>query len=260
MLRFCPVIGVKQRMEYEEITAHPPNSKAQTVHIPQSSRRRKGAVVITYCVHHKLIQSNRTGVSTFGARRPPSRSCIHGMRSSSLCPVPKLTNNQTLEGHMSPITALDFSEPYGTLVTAAQNDSQPRVWDLFSGEEIGRLRGHTGAVRCLQVEDHVCLTGAADGNVKLWDLRRVEEGEDVWDEIGSLGGVTEEESSRGDASEDGELVDVGSPGEKASVSERDISGPCARTLEGHSRAVTALYFEDECLVGGCFSSTRWIER
>ena len=50
---------------------------------------------------------------------------------------------QTLDGHTSPITALDFSEPYGTLVSASQEDSQPYVWDLFSGSEIGRLRAAT---------------------------------------------------------------------------------------------------------------------
>jgi division protein 1 len=86
---------------------------------------------------------------------------------------------QTLESHTTPISTLDFSEPYGTLVSASQEDAQPRVWDLLTGDEIGRLRGHVGSVHCLQVEDHVCLTGGEDGNVRLWDLRRVDD-EDVW--------------------------------------------------------------------------------
>lgn len=38
----------------------------------------------------------------------------------------------------------------------------------------------------------------------------------------------------------------GEEGEAAAPKE----GACARVLEGHSRAVTALYFEDECLVSG----------
>src|ERR1700675_2368327 len=86
---------------------------------------------------------------------------------------------QTLDSHSTPVTALDFSEPYGTLVSASQDDCQPRVWDLFSGSEIGRLKGHSGTVKCVQVEDHVCLTGGDDGNVRLWDLRRVGE-DDEW--------------------------------------------------------------------------------
>ena len=78
---------------------------------------------------------------------------------------------QSLESHTTPITALDFSEPYGTLVTASQDDTQLRVWDLLTGEEIGRLRGHRGTVKCIQVEDHICLTGSEDGTVRVWDLK-----------------------------------------------------------------------------------------
>lgn len=159
-------------------------------------------------------------------------------------------SDQTLDSHTTPITALDFSEPYGTLVSASQEDAQPRVWDLFSGTEIGRLRGHSGTVKCIQVEDHVCLTGGEDGNVRLWDLRRVDE-DDGWGEgeLVSLSDVAEEDedereaelSDRPNGIRESETASV-----SGSMSEKD--GPCARVLEGHSKAVTALYFEDECLV------------
>jgi len=148
-----------------------------------------------------------------------------------------------LDSHTTPISALDFSEPYGTLVSASQEDAQPRVWDLLSGEEIGRLRGHIGAVHCLQVEDHVCLTGGADGNVRLWDLRRVDD-DDTWGEgeMIHLGDVAEEDEEMG---EFGELANgIRSSGKHSHEKE----GACVRLLEGHTRAVTALYFEDECLV------------
>ncbi len=158
-----------------------------------------------------------------------------------------------MQGHTSPITALDFSEPYGTLVTASQEDSQPRVWDLLSGEELGRLRGHRGTVKCIQVEDHVCLTGGEDGNIRLWDLRRVDE-EDDWEREMSLSDVAEEE---GGVDEMGNKVATGQTNGNAvngirsssvpeSTSEKE--GPCVRVLEGHSKAVTTLYFEDDCLV------------
>jgi WD40 repeat protein len=48
-----------------------------------------------------------------------------------------------LADHGAPITALDFTEPYGTLVTAGQDDVV-KVWDLCDGEEVGKLRGHKG--------------------------------------------------------------------------------------------------------------------
>jgi WD domain, G-beta repeat len=162
---------------------------------------------------------------------------------SSSYPFAQPTFVQTLDSHTTPLTALDFSEPYGILVSASEEDAQPRVWDLLTGSEIGRLRGHVGAVNCLQVEDHVCLTGGEDGNIRLWDLRRVDE-DDGWGigETDRLPDVAEEEEG-GEGGPSGSIRS----GEESEV-EAPKEGACARVLEGHSRAVTALYFEDECLV------------
>lgn len=131
------------------------------------------------------------------------------------------------------------------MVTASQEDAQPRVWDLFSGTEIGRLRGHHGTVKCVQVEDHVCLTGGEDGNVRLWDLRRVDE-DDGWEgEMVSLSDVAEEDENGADT-ESLESRSTGIRSEAEPLTQKNEA--CARLLEGHSKAVTALYFEDECLV------------
>ena len=122
------------------------------------------------------------------------------------------------------MTALDFSEPYGTLVSASQEDAQPRVWDLLTGSEIGRLSGHTGTVKSLQVESQFCVTGGEDGTARLWDLRKVPD-DGAWGD--DLVNLSEEE-------------DTTEPKDDA----------CVRLLEGHTQAVTALYFEDDCLA--CF--------
>jgi division protein 1 len=77
--------------------------------------------------------------------------------------------------------------------------------------------------------------------VRLWDLRRVEE-DDGWEgEMVSLSDVAEED-------EDGEESTSGSGIRSTHGAVPPKDGPCARLLEGHTQAVTALYFEDECLV------------
>jgi len=139
-------------------------------------------------------------------------------------------------------------------VTASQEDAHPRVWDLLSGEEIARLRGHTGTVKALQVEAHLCATGATDGAVRLWDLRQVDsKGEtSEWD----LSDVLEEEDDgdfSGCGTGDGVVVErarakPNGTRSRSRAPKEDASGPCVRVLEGHSKAVTALYFENDTLV------------
>ncbi|TFY82384.1 hypothetical protein EWM64_g1629 [Hericium alpestre] len=210
---------VKERLEVEQVTTRRQGS-SQPPHI-QSSRRRKGPAFLP-SEHDELP---------------------HGVAF------------MTLECGTTPISALDFSEPYGTLVTASQDDSQPRVFDLLSGEEIGRLRGHTGTVKCVQVEDNVCLTGAEDGNIRVWDLRRVDE--DDWEsDIVHLSDVVEEAEEE---NADGDIVVRKPNGIRNGVvgveDEHEQKGACTRVLEGHSKAVTTLYFEDDTLVTGASDKT-----
>ena len=138
----------------------------------------------------------------------------------------------SLAHHSGPIAALDFSEPYGTLVSAA-SEAHMRVWDLSTGEEVGRLRGHTDAVKCLQVEDELCVSGSSDHALRLWDLRRVDDYE------AALRAREPADEAPADADANADAAD----------------DPCVRTLEGHSKGVTALYFDDGCLVTGAADKT-----
>jgi len=147
-------------------------------------------------------------------------------------------------------------------VTASQEDAHPRVWDLLSGEGIGHLRGHTGTVKALQVEAHLCATGATDGAVRLWDLRRVGgEGETSdWDLSDVLEETEDDGDGTGTSTGDSVVVDRPRGGangtrSRSRATKDDTSGPCVRVLEGHSKAVTALYFENDTLVRPSFFGT-----
>ncbi|KAJ9303030.1 hypothetical protein DTO271G3_404 [Paecilomyces variotii] len=76
-----------------------------------------------------------------------------------------------IQAHNDIITALDFDFPFGTMVSAALDDTV-RVWDLNSGRCQGFLEGHHASVRCLQVEENIVATGSMDASIRLWDLSR----------------------------------------------------------------------------------------
>ena len=78
-----------------------------------------------------------------------------------------------IHAHEDQISSLDFDAPFGTMVTAALDDTV-RVWDLNGGRCIGLLEGHLSSVRCLQVEDSLVATGSMDATLRLWDLSQAE--------------------------------------------------------------------------------------
>ena len=92
------------------------------------------------------------------------------------------------------------------------------------------------------MEDHVCLTGSEDSTVRLWDLRRVED-EDV--DIVTYSDTMGSDAGYGDVAERSNGIRNGS----SNGSEMGKETAFVRALEGHSKAVTSMYFEDDCLVG-----------
>jgi len=58
------------------------------------------------------------------------------------------------------------------LALSGGSDAALRLWDLDSGERLGDMRGHEGAVSalCADLAGLKALSGAHDGTLRLWDL------------------------------------------------------------------------------------------
>lgn len=109
------------------------------------------------------------------------------------------------------------------------------------------------------MEDTICLTGGSDGTVHLWDLKQVEDYEDrlLQNEEKLRRGldglhVEDEALARAEHADEAAADEAEKDGSQRAISET----PCIRVLEGHSKAVTALYYEDGCLVSFPFK-IRW---
>jgi division protein 1 len=148
-----------------------------------------------------------------------------------------------LQAHTDIITALDFDAPWGTLVTAALDDTV-RVWDLNAGRCIGMLEGHLSSVRCLQVEDNIVATGAMDASIRLWDLSKAEYAP-LDNRINKDG---EDEEDNGLAFENSE--DAPPPPPPTMMQDCPLF-----SLESHVAEVTALHFRGDTLVSGSADKT-----
>jgi division protein 1 len=145
-----------------------------------------------------------------------------------------------LRAHQDSVTTLDFDAPFGTMVTAAMDDSV-RVWDLNAGRCIGVLDGHTASVRTLQVEDNILATGSMDATIRLWDLSKAH-----YDPQGGQFGKDDEDDGMAFENPDDQPVDPPA----SSMSD------CALfTLQAHVDEITALHFRGDVLVSGSADKT-----
>ncbi|KAL8713022.1 MAG: hypothetical protein Q9220_002882 [cf. Caloplaca sp. 1 TL-2023] len=150
------------------------------------------------------------------------------------------SNIREFQAHNDVITALDFDVPFGTMVTAALDDTV-RVWDLNAGRCVGLLEGHHASVRCLQVEDSIVATGSMDASIRLWDLSKAD--------YSARESPLDKDTS--DTEED--AIDEEQP---SSTSYPSSLHDCPLfTLEAHVDEVTALHFRGDTLVSGSTDKT-----
>ncbi|KAH7130384.1 mitochondrial division protein 1 [Dendryphion nanum] len=148
-----------------------------------------------------------------------------------------------MQAHTDTITALDFDAPWGTLVTAALDDTV-RVWDLSAGRCIGLLEGHLSSVRCLQVEDNIVATGSMDASIRLWDLSKAQ----YAPQDNRINKDGEEEDDDGLTFENAE--DAPPPPPPTMMQDCPLF-----SLESHVDEVTAIHFRGDTLVSGSSDKT-----
>ncbi|OAL40517.1 hypothetical protein AYO20_00253 [Fonsecaea nubica] len=154
---------------------------------------------------------------------------------------------KTIPAHNDSISAIDFDQPFGTMVTAAQDDTV-RVWDLNLGRCMGFLEGHTASVRCLQVEDNIVATGSLDATIRLWDLSRAKY-EPYEHKI--------LENGDDDKADEDDGLGFGNEGEDAPPPPPpDAMEECPLfVLEAHVDEITALHLRGDMLVSGSADKT-----
>ena len=143
-----------------------------------------------------------------------------------------------MHAHSDIVTAIDFDYPFGTMISAALDDTV-RVWDLNVGRCMGFLEGHNASVRCLQIEDNIVATGSMDASVKLWDLSR------------ARSTTRDNRITRRDEDDDSAHADDASMASHSTTLEDCFT----YSLDAHVDEVTALHFKGDTLISGSADKT-----
>ena len=155
------------------------------------------------------------------------------------------------------ITALDFDAPFGTMVTAALDDTV-RVWDLNAGRCMGLLEGHLSSVRCIQVEENIVATGSMDASVRLWDLSQADYAppQDTRINKSETNAEDEEYDLASEEPVDEPPFDTPAEIQQAPAPPPSSMADCPLyTLSAHVAEVTALHFHNSTLVSGSADKT-----
>ncbi|KAL3671585.1 hypothetical protein V7S43_003501 [Phytophthora oleae] len=164
--------------------------------------------------------------------------------------VSKLKVN--VEAHQAGVRDLQVS---GTRLVTAANDRVVKVWDTaFRGaagstQPTQELHGHGGPVQCVSLggpADPTICTGAADGLVRVWDLRYVQRGPRLTLR-GHVGPVTRLQR---------DFTKLVSAGEDGWLRVWDMhSGSCLREKQSHSSGVTCLEMKDSLVYSGSWDGS-----
>jgi division protein 1 len=213
--------------------------------VQESEPQERSEGFMTQSIYEKLPSPR----STKPRRRPNKRASSSAILHEHLKPGSKL--GEILAHGGEQITALDFDVPFGTMVTAAMDDTV-RVWDLNAGRCMGLLEGHISSVRCLQVEDDIVATGSTDASIRLWDLSKAQYAPKTSNRINK----STHDNDTADESDPDSGLDFQNDGDQLPPPPSTSMQDCPLySLEAHVAEVTALHFRGTTLVSGSSDKT-----
>ena len=220
----------------------------------------EGGEFMSQSIYEKIPKAKESPPSAKKRRRPLPRRISMPVLHEHMEPGSRI---RELQAHNDLITALDFDAPFGTMVTAALDDTV-RVWDLNAGRCMGLLEGHLSSVRCLQVEENIVATGSMDATIRLWDLGQADYNPQAVDQSSSINKqatIPEEgEDESGSAADRDDVFTPQSeesrPLEQPPEPQHNAMADCPLfTLQAHVAEVTALNFRGSTLVSGSADKT-----
>ena len=210
-------------------------------------------------IYEKIPKAKESPPSAKKRRRPLPRRISMPVLHEHMEPGSRI---RELQAHNDLITALDFDAPFGTMVTAALDDTV-RVWDLNAGRCMGMLEGHMSSVRCLQVEENIVATGSMDASIRLWDLSQADYNPQAVNQSSTINkqAIPEEGEDEPNSTADRDDVFTSQSEESRAVEQpaephHNAMADCPLfTLQAHVAEVTALHFRGTTLVSGSADKT-----
>lgn len=233
--------------------------REQNDEVPVDDDEGERSEFMSQSIYEKIPKAKDSPSSKPKRRRMPPRRVSMPVLHEHMEPGSRI---RELQAHNDLITALDFDAPFGTMVTAALDDTV-RVWDLNAGRCMGLLEGHLSSVRCLQVEENIVATGSMDASIRLWDLNQADYNPQAAYQSSNVNKnsvATEEgEDESGSAATGDDLFtpqSEESPQAAPPEPQPNAMADCPLfTLQAHVAEITALNFRGSTLVSGSADKT-----
>jgi WD40 repeat protein len=79
---------------------------------------------------------------------------------------------RTLQGHGDRVTAVAITPDGGFVVSASDDKTTVRIWELKAGQSIGILRGHSDGVTAVAItpDGGRAISASDDKTPRVWEL------------------------------------------------------------------------------------------